>query len=114
MVGIEGENAVVELSEGIPLRVRLTTDNPPTGRILVAVRPEHVSLKREAPETGMNALEGRIVDVTFLGPTLRFHVELGGAMIVVDTVGDCRSERYRLEERVYLELDPASCFLLPA
>lgn len=113
VVQIDTREVIVELSQGIRLRALLAEKTPPSGEVLVAVRPEHITLRREQTETDKNILEGRIIDITFMGPTLRFHVESGNTVIVVDAVGDARLERYHLEERVYLQMDPGSCFLLP-
>jgi ABC-type Fe3+/spermidine/putrescine transport system ATPase subunit len=58
------------------------------GRLTVAVRPEKLVFLREGPPpdavcgSPVSVLEGQVVDVTYLGETLRLTLELGGARVV--------------------------------
>jgi len=87
----------------------------PSGKVLVGVRPEHIRLKREQPQTTNNVLQGRLIDMTFMGATLRFHIEFGDKIIAVDGVGGPeRTARYNASEKVFLEIEPKNCLVLPA
>lgn len=115
VAGSDGQEVIVELSEGGSLKALLSGEKPPLGDVLVGIRPERITLKRERPSTDENLLEGRVIDITFMGATKRFHVESGNKIIVVEAVGGAgREEVYRQAEKVYLVMDPKSCLLFPA
>ena len=105
---------MVDLVDGTRLMAFSEEGSPQSGRVLIAIRPENFALKREKTPSSQNTIEGRIFDVTFLGATLRFHVEFGGKIVMVDAVGDGRLGRYRQGETVFLEVEPECCLLLPA
>jgi len=113
IAGLEEKRVLVDLAEGTRLTAPSGEGSPQSGRVLIAVRPENIALKRERTPSSQNILEGRIFDVTFLGATLRFHVEFGGKIVMVDAVGDGRLGKYRQGETVFLEVDPECCLLLP-
>jgi iron(III) transport system ATP-binding protein len=110
---LEGQDVIVELSEGVELKALSANKAFPSGDVLVGVRPEHISLTREPPQTTNNVLEGRLIDMTFMGATLRFHIEFGDRMITVDGVGTAElGRRYRQTDKVYLEIEPKNCLIL--
>jgi hypothetical protein len=53
--------------------------------------------------------------MTFMGAMLRFHIEFGDKIIAVDGVGGPeRTARYSPSEKVFLEIEPKNCLVLPA
>ncbi|QFU16075.1 ABC transporter ATP-binding protein [Microvirga thermotolerans] len=65
----------------------------PGGRVEVMVRPHRMNLVEavsggERAAEGTNRLEGRLVRVTFVGDLLQYHVDVGGAEIVVEKASD--------------------------
>ena len=82
----ERQNVIVNLSSKVNLKAFSTTSEIHSGKVLVGVRPEHIRLKREQPQTTNNVLEGRLIDMTFMGATRRFHIEFGDKIIAVSTL----------------------------
>jgi ABC-type Fe3+/spermidine/putrescine transport system ATPase subunit len=113
--GSETGNVTVNLSQGAQLKAFSTTEELPSGRVLVGIRPEHIQLKRKRPQTANNILKGRLIDMTFMGATLRFHIEFGDKIIAVDGVGSPeKAGKYSASEKVFLEIEPKNCLVLPA
>lgn len=85
-------------------------------RTVLGIRPEKIVIQRERPApNGSILLEGNMVEVTFLGQLLRFHVDVAGHMVIVDDFGGVnRALRYQKAGKVYLEIDPKDCLLMPA
>jgi spermidine/putrescine ABC transporter ATP-binding subunit len=111
----EGQNVTVELASETTLKAFSTTSKMPSDKVLVGVRPEHIRLKREQPQTTNNVLEGRLVDMTFMGATLRFHIEFGGKIIAVDDISSReRTAKFNASEKFFLEIEPKNCLVLPA
>ena len=108
-------SVTVELSPSDQLKAFSTTEEMPSGKVLVGVRPEHIQLKRNRPQTANNILEGRLIDMTFMGATLRFHIEFGDQIIAVDGIGSPeKAGKYGASEKVFLEIEPKNCLVLPA
>ncbi|MGH2406155.1 MAG: ABC transporter ATP-binding protein [bacterium] len=65
------------------LRVWAAGDGAPEGTaVTISVRPEHVKLGVAAGDTA-NRWEGRVQDVTFMGPVVRARVALAGGVAVI-------------------------------
>ena len=112
---IDGQEVIVEFTKGFNLKTFFVGEKPPEGNVVVGIRPEHISLKREKPSPEKNFLEGTVIDITFMGATQRFHIESGDKIIAVDRVGSIdKTERYRQSEKVYIEIDQRNCRLFPA
>ena len=86
-----------------------------SGEVVMAVRPENIFIKREKKKADDKLLlEGRLLDVTFLGQLLRFHVEFAGHTLIVDDFGGVnRAMRYSQADIVYMEIAPEDCKLMP-
>lgn len=114
LVGSEGDQVIIELSDVTKIKALFVGEKEISGDVLVGVRPENIALRKKKPLTDKNLLEGKVIDITFMGATQRFYIEFMEKIIVVDRVGgDGQSERYRLSEHVYLEMDSKNCLLLP-
>jgi putrescine transport system ATP-binding protein len=83
----------------------------------VAIRPEKITLQREAPAPGTaNAVRGRIEEITYLGAHSTFHVRTDGDRVVTVTVPmhSRTSERvFTWDESVWLTWSPDSVVVLP-
>jgi putrescine transport system ATP-binding protein len=62
-----------------------------------AIRPEKVSISGEKPADADNALEGRVLDIGYLGNMSTYHVELGNGQVVKAQVANQR----RLARRAF-------------
>ncbi|MGH2374834.1 MAG: ABC transporter ATP-binding protein [bacterium] len=68
------------------LRVWAAGDGAPEGTaVTISVRPEHVKLGAAAGDTA-NKWDGRVADVTFMGPVVRARVTLAGGVAVIAEV----------------------------
>ena len=110
-----GRDVDVELSGGSRLRATYAGDKEISGTVIIGIRPEHIKIHKQKPVTTNNLLEGKIVDITFLGATQRFHIEYGNSVLAVDRVGMGHvEERHKQSETIFLEIDPKNCLILPA
>ncbi len=114
IIGADEAYRLLELPEGVQLRATAEPQAPASGELLLAVRPEHITLRTDRPAGCHNVLEGEVLEITFMGATLRYHVAVGQKILIVDEVGNREPRIHRLGEHVYLEIDPQSCALLPA
>lgn len=53
-------------------------------QVVLGIRPEHLFLDDAPTSAGRNRISGRIVREKFVGKSVQFEVEVGGAMVVVD------------------------------
>jgi spermidine/putrescine ABC transporter ATP-binding subunit len=110
----EGTDVDVEIIGGNRFKAVHTGNEVPPNKVVIGIRPEHIRIYKEKPATDNNLLEGKIVDITFLGATQRFHVEYGNTVIAVDRVGGRHAEeRHKQSETIFLEMDPENCLILP-
>jgi ABC-type Fe3+/spermidine/putrescine transport system ATPase subunit len=106
---------MVELSEGCRIKAPAANDALSSGNVLIGIRPEHIVLSRQKPQSANNVLAGRLIDVSFMGATRRFHIEFGKKIIAVDSVGAAEdSTQYCQGENIYLEIEPRNCLVLPS
>ncbi len=112
---LQADEVIVDLPEGCQVRALAANGTLPSGEVLIGIRPEHIVLRHQKPQSANNVLEGRLIDVTFMGATRRFHIEFGQKMIAVDGVGLAEHDRqYCQGENIYLEIEPRNCLILPA
>lgn len=81
----------------------------------LAIRPEKVSITAEKPDDRRNALEGKILDIAYLGNLSTYHVELSGGQIVKAQTANTRrlSRRdFTWEDRVWLSWTDTAGILL--
>ena len=84
-------------------------------RISLAIRPEKVSISAQKPENEVNAVEGKIIDIAYLGNLSTYHVEVaGGLMIKAQTANTRRLSRRELtwEDRVWLNWTDTAAVVL--
>ncbi|MGE4326097.1 MAG: ABC transporter ATP-binding protein [Pseudodonghicola sp.] len=71
----------------------------------LAIRPEKVTISAERPEGAINAVQGRVLDIAYLGNISTYHVELpSGAVIKAQTANTRRISRrsFTWEDSVWL------------
>jgi iron(III) transport system ATP-binding protein len=104
---------VVEVSDGVKshrLFCSVHERLEPGEKITVSIRPETVSIVREAPEGGQeNILEGRISTAIYLGSYVDCLVSLGSKELHIQ--GDYTAS-FEKDESVYLEVSPDNCLCL--
>jgi len=106
----EGLNAIIKLKGGTLLRAQ--TDMPSGARVVVALRPEDISLTRRdnASFSGFNLLGGIIEEVHFLGPYLRYVVDTEEGLVIVRAK---RSARFMKGEEITLSFNVFHIFPYP-
>lgn len=82
----------------------------PGSQVLLAIRPEAIRIG--AGSDGRRELSGRVVSSTYLGPTVRYRIELVGQQLTVDDPDP--AGRPLLQGQVTLAFDPARMRLWPA
>ncbi len=85
--------------------------------VSVAVRPEKISINKKAPTKGLNAIEGKVLDLGYFGKDSLYRVKLpSSALVRVNRVNDQRGgESARVaqwEDKVWLSFEPSAAILL--
>ena len=85
--------------------------------VSVAVRPEKISINRKTPAKGLNAVEGKVLDLGYFGKDSLYRVKLpSNALVRVNRVNDQRGgESARIaqwEDKVWLSFEPSAAILL--
>ena len=91
-------------------------DIPASGPCSLAIRPEKISITAERPEGALNAVEGTVLDIAYLGSTSTYHVQLTeGTVIKAQTANNRRISRRRFnwDDRVWLSFTETAGILLP-
>ncbi|MBM70554.1 MAG: polyamine ABC transporter ATP-binding protein [Haliea sp.] len=87
----------------------------PAQNAFLAIRPEKVLVTAERPADAVNAIQGRIHDIAYLGNISTYHVEVaGGRMLKAQTANTRRIENrgFTWENRVWLSWDSTAGVLL--
>ncbi len=82
--------------------------------VWIAIRPEQITLSREAPEGAVNVVRGVVEEVAYLGNLSIYRVKLGSGKIVRVTKSNLLHEDAPIswDETVYLSWNPASGVVL--
>jgi len=81
----------------------------------LAIRPEKVAISTERPENAANAVQGKILDIAYLGNISTYHVELPSGVVVKAQAANTRriSRRsYTWEDTVWLSWTATAGVLL--
>jgi spermidine/putrescine ABC transporter ATP-binding subunit len=104
-VDVPGEGAILAESGG---------DIPTGTSVAFAIRPEKISVSRR-PEPGLNALEGEIFDIAYLGDMTVFHVKLPSGQVVKASVLNARrvsDEPLTWQDKAWISFRPDAGVLL--
>ncbi|QOG19791.1 MULTISPECIES: ABC transporter ATP-binding protein [Bradyrhizobium] len=119
----DGHRLVIGTRDAGPLVVAEPREPVGAGKFAVAIRPEKVKLSRRAPvseagrETAINALDGVIDDICYLGGTTTYKVKLDtGGLIEASVANSARLDvdAYSLDQRVVAWFTPDDCMVLPS
>ena len=81
----------------------------------IALRPEKVAISAEQPADRRNAVQGKIIDIAYLGNLSTYHVALpNGQMIKAQTANTRRQSRrgFTWEDTVWLSWTDTAAVLL--
>jgi ABC-type Fe3+/spermidine/putrescine transport system ATPase subunit len=96
------------------LQIRVSDNSKQVGeKVVVAVRPEHVSIGTVKMD-GLNNFPSRIKSSTFIGDFMEYYVELEKNVIVSSKIlfSDV-FEAYKIGERVIVSFLPERCYVFP-
>ncbi|APE44987.1 ABC transporter ATP-binding protein [Sulfitobacter alexandrii] len=65
-----------------PLRAESKTGFSEGQQAHLAIRPEKIRITKEKPEDAPNALEGKVLDIAYLGNLSTYHVQLPGGQVI--------------------------------
>ncbi len=112
----DGEKYAIHWAEGQPPIVAAGPSGLATGTgCHFAIRPEKVAISAEKPADKVNALEGRIHDIAYLGNVSTYHVELAsGAVIKAQVANNRRISRRDMtwEDQVWLSFTETAGLVL--
>ncbi|MTJ05362.1 MAG: ABC transporter ATP-binding protein [Sediminimonas qiaohouensis] len=101
-----GDGYDIAWAEGqAPFHAKTQTKLSNGQRCYLAIRPEKIGIATEKPEGADNTVQGKIIDIAYLGNLSTYHVELpGGKMIKAQTANTRRLSRRALtwEDDVWL------------
>ncbi|WP_342734838.1 ABC transporter ATP-binding protein [Bradyrhizobium sp. B117] len=119
----DGHRLVIGTRDAGPLVVAEPREPVGAGKFAIAIRPEKVKLSRRAPvseagrETAINALDGVIADICYLGGTTTYKVKLDtGGMIEASVANSARLDvdAFSLNQHVVAWFTPDDCVVLPS
>ncbi len=102
----KGDTLHMHWAEAQPAIIGTAMENAAVGQDLhYAIRPEKVSISAEKPVDAANAVQGKVLDIAYLGNISTYHVELaGGQIIKAQTANNRRISRraFTWEDDVWL------------
>jgi putrescine transport system ATP-binding protein len=73
----------IAAKDGFAIRDDSTEAYEKGSTVWFAIRPEKLKLSKKKPaETGVNAMEGEVYDIAYLGDMTVFHVKLAGEKVI--------------------------------
>ncbi|OSQ53192.1 ABC transporter ATP-binding protein [Marivita geojedonensis] len=111
-----GEKVAIQWAEGQPDILGTTTTKFDAGQeIHFAIRPEKVAISTEEPLDAANKLQGKVLDIAYLGNISTYHVELPtGHVIKAQTANTRRLSRRQItwEDPVWISFTDTAGVLL--
>ncbi len=109
-------SALVDVGFGRPWEVAGGDRLAPEGRVDLGIRPEAFRLRSPPePAEGGNAVRGTVVEVAYLGSVARYHVAVGGDLVLVVEVHDPDfATLHAVGDAVTLWCAPAKVIPLPS
>ena len=111
-----GEKVATHWAEGQPDIIGTTTTKFDAGQeIHFAIRPEKVAISTEEPQDAANKLQGKVLDIAYLGNISTYHVELPtGLIIKAQTANTRRLSRRQItwEDQVWISFTDTAGVLL--
>ena len=112
---VEGTMAEIAAADGFTIRAEVPAGLEKGRSVFYAIRPEKIRLSKAAPTTlGVNAAEGEIWDIAYLGDMTVFHIRLAsGKVIKISQMNATREaeEPFGWDEKVWISF-PANAGIL--
>ncbi len=103
-----GEIALVELRGGIKVYVPNTEGIGIRERVVLAIKPETLTIQRSGKKRAENLIPGEIERVTFEGTFMRYEVKLENQDSIVVVVPSLTCEWFEVGEKVLVGMRPES------
>lgn len=113
---VSGSRATIAWAEGQPL-ITAKTSLKASRTCTYAVRPEKIAISQDDPGDRPNKLQGKVLDIAYLGNISTYHVELAnGKVIKAQTANDRRIARrsFTWEDDVWLSWSDTAGVVLTA
>ncbi|MEL6641304.1 MAG: ABC transporter ATP-binding protein [Pseudomonadota bacterium] len=78
---ITGSRAAISWAEGQPSIIAKTELKAGT-KCTFAIRPEKIGISATEPDENVNKLQGKVLDIAYLGNISTYHVELAGGKVI--------------------------------
>ena len=85
-----------------PITAATSASYTKDAKVYLAIRPEKIAISREKPADRNNALQGKVLDIAYLGNISTYHVELPGGQVIKAHTANTR----RIGRRDYTWEDP--------
>ena len=108
MINHDGGDHVVELAQGAKVRARCLTTLGQGQTVVVAVRPENISLAAVATP---GSLPVRVRQLQFLGVQTNYELEVFGQTLEVTELGT--APRFEAGAEAFMTLPPEQCWGYP-
>jgi putrescine transport system ATP-binding protein len=93
----------IEWAEGQqPIIATSSTSFSDGQKCYLAIRPEKITISAEKPEDSNNAVQGKVLDIAYLGNLSTYHVELKSGLVIKAQVANTR----RISRRSFTWEDP--------
>ena len=87
---VHGDTVSIAWAEGQPEIIGTPSTPVPAGRVNFVIRPEKVAISSEKPEDRRNAVQGKVLDIAYLGNMSTYHVEMPDGTIIKATAANQR------------------------
>ncbi|MEO1640802.1 MAG: ABC transporter ATP-binding protein [Pseudomonadota bacterium] len=101
----QGETVKITWAEGQQEIIGTPANPIPNGPVHFLIRPEKVAISSEKPTDRINAIQGKVLDIAYLGNLSTYHVELPGGQIIKAQAANSRrraSLAFTWEDTVWL------------
>jgi ABC-type Fe3+/spermidine/putrescine transport system ATPase subunit len=113
IAGLSDSSAEIVTEEGLTLTVSPHKDWRKGERQRVFIRPEKITLHTRPVDKG-NPLQGRIKFVTYMGSSIRYHIDVDGKLALrVDEQKLTQENNFKAGDPVFLSILPDNCCCFP-
>ncbi len=101
----QGEILSIAWAEGQPDIIATPASPVAAGRVSFVVRPEKIAISSEKPADRRNAVQGKVLDIAYLGNMSTYHVEMANGQIIKAQAANQRrraSLPFTWEDKVWL------------
>ncbi len=102
---VQGDTVSIAWAEGQPSIIGTPSKPISNGKVSFAIRPEKVAITAEKPADRHNAVQGKVLDIAYLGNLSTYHVELAGGIIIKAQAANSRrraSQPFTWNDEVWL------------